>query len=206
MERDVDLRKRLAKLYAPSGKEFSLVEVPPLNFLMVDGHGDPNHAPAYGEAIQALYSLAYTLKFTIKRELSADFRVMPLEGLWWTEDMADFSVDNKDAWDWTAMIAQPEMVTPERFEAARAEVAKKKRLPALAKVRLETYAEGLSVQIMHLGPYAAEAPTIARLHGTFLPENGLGPAGKHHEIYLSDPGRTAQEKLKTIIRQPVRRM
>jgi hypothetical protein len=198
----IDFKRELKHLYQPSTKAFSVVDVPPMNFLMIDGHGDPNTAQAYKDAVEALYAAAYALKFMSKREKGLDYVVPPLEGLWWVENMADFSTDDKSAWSWTMMIMQPEWVTKEMFEAARQQVEKKKNPPALHKLRLETYHEGLSAQIMHVGPYDAEAPTIARMHA-FIEENGYQPAGKHHEIYLSDPNRVAPEKLKTVLRQPV---
>ena len=201
----LDLMRELKTLYSPPRDRFVVVEVPPLKYLMIDGHGDPNTAPEYAESLGALYSLSYTLKFHTKRESGGevDFGVMPLEGLWWTEDMATFSADNKGEWDWTMMILVPDLVTPEAVERARAEAMRKKGLPALSKARLETFEEGLVAQIMHVGPFRAEAPTIARLHGEFIPSGGYAPAGKHHEIYLSDPRRTAPEKLRTVIRQPI---
>ncbi len=200
----VDLKKNLKHLYNPSAREVSVVDVPPMNFLMVDGAGDPNVSLEYQQAMEALFSLSYTLKFTVKKSAGVNYVVMPLEGLWWTDDPDQFSMTNKDAWKWTAMIMQPEHVTPGLFEEALAEVRQKKNLPALDKVRFETYHEGLSVQIMHIGPYDAEEPTIARLH-RFIRDNGYEPNGKHHEIYLSDPRRTAPEKLKTVLRQPIRK-
>ncbi len=170
---------------------------------MIDGHGDPNSAPAYSEAIEALYTLSYTAKFALKRSPAGlDFAVMPLEGLWWTPDMASFSTANKSAWEWTAMIMQPAQVTHEVFEQALESAKGKKQLAAFDRLRLESFAEGLSAQVMYLGPYAKEGPTIARLHA-FIAEQGYELAGKHHEIYLSDPRRCAPEKLKTIIRQPM---
>ncbi|MDR3476063.1 MAG: GyrI-like domain-containing protein [Devosia sp.] len=186
----------------PVGK-FEVVEVPRLVFAMIDGRGDPNAAPAYAAAIQWLYAVSYGLKFASKAA-GRDYGVAPLEGLWWAEDMNDFTAGNKDAWLWTAMIMQPDWTTPEMFEAAAAKAGGKlgARPP---KLRLAPFAEGLSVQTMHLGPYSAEGPTIARLHQEFLPQNGLTENGHHHEIYLGDPRRTAPEKLKTVIRQPVRR-
>ncbi len=200
----VDLRKELKALYAPSSKAFSIVDVPPMQFLMVDGHGDPNTAPAYQEAVEALYAVAYRCKFASRRELERDFVVPPLEGLWWAEDMDTFLTRDKDAWDWTMMIMQPEWVGSDMVNEAQAQAGAGKDLPALPKLRLETYHEGPSVQIMHVGSYDAEAPTIARMHNEFMPAHGLVPAGMHHEIYLSDPRRVAPEKLKTILRQPVR--
>ncbi len=200
----VNLRKEWKHLYSPSARKISVVEVPPMHFLMVDGTGDPNTSPAYRQAMEALFSLSYTLKFKSKKEAGMDYVVMPLESLWWTDDPAQFDMEHKDLWQWTAMMMQPETVTAAAFEEARAEVRRKKELPALERVRFERYHEGLSVQIMHIGPYDAEGPTIARLH-RFIEENGYEPNGKHHEIYLSDPRRTAPEKLKTVLRQPVRK-
>jgi len=198
-----DFKKELKHLYQPSAKEFSLVDVPPLNFLMIDGHGNPNTSPDYTAALEALYSLAYTIKFALKPK-GIDFVVGPSEGLWWMEDMRQFSQENKDRWDWTMMIVQPEEVTQEVFEDAKIQVAKKKDLPALPGMRLETYHEGLSAQILYYGSYSDEGPTIARMHA-FIHESGYELRGKHHEIYLGDPRRTAPEKLKTVIRQPIRR-
>jgi hypothetical protein len=201
-----DWKKELKHLYNPSAKEFTLVDVPPMQFLMIDGQGDPNTAAEYSDALESLYPLAYTLKFMSKRELDRDYAVPPLEGLWWAADMEVFTVRaDRDAWQWTMMMMTPEWITQEQFERAVAEVRRKKNPAALDKMRLETFHEGLSVQIMHIGPYSAEGPTIARLHGEFLPQNGLVETGKHHEIYLGDPRRSAPEKLKTILRQPVRR-
>lgn len=201
----LDLKRELAYLYGPSPKEVALIEVPPLNYLMVDGAGDPNTSPEYAQALEALYSLAYTVKFACKKQLATDFVVLPLEGLWWTPDMADFSVERKGAWLWTMMIMQPALVTEELVIAALAEVRRKKPSPALDRLRFEAYHEGLCVQVMHLGRYDAEGPTIARLHA-WAAEHGHALAGKHHEIYLGDPRRTEPARLKTVLRQPVRRL
>jgi hypothetical protein len=200
----VDLKKDLKHLYNPSAKEVSVVDVPPMNFLMIDGAGDPNVSLEYQQAMEALFSLSYALKFRVKKSNGVDYAVMPLEGLWWTDDPGQFSMSNKGIWKWTAMIMQPEYVTGELFAEALAEVRRKKDLVALDRVRFESYHEGLSAQIMHIGPYAAEEPTIARLH-SFIRENGYELSGKHHEIYLSDPRRTAPEKLRTVLRQPIRK-
>ena len=175
-----------------------------MNFLMIDGHGDPNVTPLYQEAVEGLFSLAYTLKFALKKAGGVDYGVLPAEGLWWVEDMAAFSLEDKAAWEWTMMIAQPEFVTAEWVERARAEAFKKKGLPALERIRFETNAEGTAAQMMHIGPYADEGPNIARLHA-FIAEQGGRLRGKHHEIYLSDVRRTAPEKLRTVIRQPFER-
>jgi hypothetical protein len=198
----IDLKKELKQFYHPSAKEVSVVDVPAMKFLMADGRGDPNASPEYAGVVEALYAVAYTLKFTIKREREIDFAVMPLEGLWWVEDMSQFSVQHKEDWLWTMMIMQPDYITADGVMVALADVAKKKKLALLDRIRFEPYHEGLSAQIMHLGPYAAEAPTIARLHN-FIEANGYQRRGKHHEIYLGDSRKTAPEKLQTVIRQPM---
>ncbi|WP_375567016.1 GyrI-like domain-containing protein [Oceaniradius stylonematis] len=200
-----DFKKTLKHLYRPSAKDFALVEVPAMRFVMVDGFGNPNTAPAYKRAVEWLYSVSYALKFASKKQLERDYGVLPLEGLWWAEDMDAFTAGDKDKWSWTAMIMQPDWITSDMFAAA-VEKARGKLGDPPESLRLETYDEGLSVQIMHIGPYDAEGPTIARLHQQFIPQNGLTENGHHHEIYLSDPRRVAPEKLKTIIRQPVKRV
>ncbi|MDZ7393316.1 MAG: GyrI-like domain-containing protein [candidate division KSB1 bacterium] len=200
----IDLKKDLKHLYSPSAIEVSVLEVPPMNFLMVNGTGDPNTSQEYQQAMEALFSLSYALKFRVKKSTGADYAVMPLEGLWWTDDPSQFSMSNRTIWKWTAMIMQPEYVAAEMVAEALDEVRKKKGSPALEGVRFETYHEGLSAQIMHIGPYAAEEPTIARLH-SFIRKSCYELSGKHHEIYLNDPRRTAPEKLKTVLRQPIRR-
>ena len=197
----VDFKRELRELYAPT-RTASLVQVPELSFLMVDGHGDPNTSAEYREAVSALFSVSYAARFALKRSGLIDYGVMPLEGLWWVPDISEFSIEDKTAWDWTAMIMQPEEVTDAVLADAK-QAAAQKGLPALERLRLERFAEGLSAQVLHVGPYSAEGPTIAGLH-EFIAEQGYERAGKHHEIYLSDPGRAAPEKLKTIIRQPVR--
>ncbi len=201
----IDFKKEWKHLYRPSAKEFVVIDVPPMNFLMIDGHGDPNTAQEYQDAVEALYGVAYKLKFMSKKEKGMDYVVPPMEGLWWVENMEEFTTESKSAWDWTMMIMQPEWITQEMFEEALKQVEKKKNPPALSRLRLEVYHEGLAVQIMHIGPYDAEAPMIARMH-TFIDENGYEPAGKHHEIYLGDPRKVAPEKLKTVLRQPVRKV
>jgi len=200
-----DFKKTLGHLYNPP-RTFATVEVPDMQFLMIDGHGDPNTAQEYQDAVEALYAVAYKLKFASKKALDRDYVVPPLEGLWWAEEMGAFVARDKGAWDWTMMIMQPDWITPQMFEEAIGQVSKGKDLPALPRLRLERYHEGLAVQILHVGSYDDEAPTIARLHNEFLPDNGLAEAGKHHEIYLGDPRRTPPEKLKTILRQPVKRV
>lgn len=199
----VDFKKLMKPYWQPPVGAFVVVEVPRLNFIKVDGKGDPNTAAAYGTAVQWLYTMSYTLKFASKAE-GRDYGVAPLEGLWWAEDMASFTAGKKDDWLWTAMIMQPDWIDAARYAAALDKARAKLGDPP-ESLRLEPFEEGLSVQTMHIGPYSAEGPTIARLHGEFLPANGLVENGHHHEIYISDPGRTASEKLKTVIRQPVRR-
>jgi hypothetical protein len=193
------------RLYKASPRTPEMVQVPAMSFVMVDGHGDPNTAQQYKDAIQALYSVSYTLKFALKKERGLEYRVGPLEGLWWAEDMADFGTGHKGDWDWTAMIGQPDDLTAERFEAARQALQGKKDLPALALTRLERFEEGTCAQILHIWPYGAESPTIERLH-EFIRLEGYrfdGRFQKHHEIYLSDPRRSPPERWKTIIRQPM---
>jgi hypothetical protein len=200
----LDWKKDYKPLYNPPSKP-GMVEVPAMNFLMIDGHGDPNKNPEYQAAIEALFSLSYTLKFAIKKAGGVDYAVYPAEGLWWVPDMAEFSIDHKENWVWTMMIAQPEPVTEEWVERARTDALKKKGLPALEQIRFEVFAEGLCAQVMHTGPFAAEGPVVAGLHA-FISAQGCALNGKHHEIYLSDFRRTAPDKLKTVIRQPAKRM
>jgi hypothetical protein len=197
-----DLKKELKELYSPSSKKPSIADVPSLNFLMIDGAGDPNTSKEYQDALEALYGVSYTLKFMLKKEVGADFTVMPLEGLWWMPGRAAIDLSNKAKWQWTSMMVQPDPVTKTAFGKAVEELRKKRNPSAVSKIRFEAFHEGLSVQIMYFGPYAAESPTIEKLH-EFAKESGYKLRGKHHEIYLSDPRRTAPEKLKTVIRQPV---
>ena len=202
MATKIDMSREFKGLYAP-GREPVLVEVPEFKFLMIDGHGDPNVSAEYRQAVEALYSVSYALKFALKRgPRQLDYRVMPLEGLWWVPDMSRFSIERKSDWDWTAMIRQPDEVDEALVGESVHTARRKKELPAADLLRLERFDEGPAAQVMHVGPYAAEGPTIARLHA-FIAEQGCRRAGKHHEIYLSDPRRAAPEKLKTILRQPV---
>jgi len=199
----IDMKKELRHLYGASPKEVAVVDVPEMNFLMADGRGNPNTSPAFKDAVEALYALSYALKFMIKKGKQAvDFSVMPLEGLWWADDMTVFAADKKEEWKWTVIIMQHEYVKRTLVNEAVLQVEKKKRLPVLAKVRFDRFCEGLSAQIMHLGPYSAEGPTVKRLHD-FIRENHYNLRGKHHEIYLGDPRRGASDKMKTIIRQPI---
>ena len=200
----LDLKKDFRDLYAPSARDVEIVKVPRLSFLMIDGKGDPNLSPGFPLAVQALYAAAYTLKFMIKKDLRIDYPVMGLEGLWWADDLGAFSMERRDDWKWTLMIMQPSLVTKARVKKALAVAMEKKGLESLQDIRLEPYAEGLAVQIMHIGPYASEGPTIEKLH-SFAAERGLTLSGKHHEIYLSDPRKVSPGKMKTVLRQPVRK-
>ena len=195
---------RSTSVAARAQQDPQFVDLAPRQFLMIDGSGNPNTSPEYRDAVSALYSLAYSLKFALKKR-GVEFSVGPLEGLWWTDDMATFDAQRKDEWRWTMMIGQPDEVTPELFEQVVKEVARKKALPALGKVRLAIFSEGHAAQILHIGSYATEGPTVARLH-RFIHDHGGsfdGREQKHHEIYISDPSRTAPERLRTIVRQPI---
>ena len=199
----IDYKKILQYLYKPSAQKVEIVDVPQMNFLMVDGEGDPNTSKSFSDAIAALFPLAYTLKFTVKKSgMGIDYGVLPLEALWWADDMSAFTTGNKDAWKWTAMIMQPEFITQEMVEEAIKEVGRKKDPVSLPLVRFESFKEGRAAQTMHIGPFSAEGPTIERVH-LFIEEDGSQRIGKHHEIYLSDIRRAAPEKWKTIVRQPM---
>lgn len=201
----LDLKREHKNLYTASATTVAVVDVPTLNYLMIDGSGDPNGSVEYAAAIQALFSLSYALKFAIKKApQAADYVVMPLEGQWWVDDLKSFSYTERSGWRWTAMVLQPEFVTAEHVAAQRIEVARKKDLPALERVRFEALSEGSSAQILHRGPFKDEPATIERLHSE-IAARGLRLVGKHHEIYLTDVSRTAPDKLRTIIRQPVAR-
>jgi hypothetical protein len=201
----IDLKKEFKDLYTPPSKEVVIVDVPEFPSLMVDGVGDPAVSQDYKDAIEALFAVSYSLKFMVKKvKLAVDYGVLPLEGLWWADDMNSFASGNRDVWKWTAMIMQPKFITKQMFLDAVAHVEKTKNLPALSKMRFEIFREGLSAQVMHIGPYSEEKANIEKIHG-FIKENGYVVAGKHHEIYLSDPRKAAPEKLKTILRQPMKK-
>lgn len=203
MSEKTDFKKSLDAYQAKAGR-FRIVDVPDLQYLMVDGHGDPNTSPVFTEAVEALYPVAYTLKFASKRELGRDYVVMPLEGQWWAEDMASFTAArDKSRWDWTLMIMLPDWIDREMFAAAVEQVRGKSNPARLGDVRLETLSEGRCVQTLHVGSFDAEADVLARMHDEFIPDNGLSRVGRHHEIYLSDFRKTAPEKQRTILRQPV---
>ena len=208
----LDLKKELKHLYMPSAKKIEILKVPMLQFAMIDGAiekgKEPGNSPGFQEATQALYSISYTLKFMLKKRKTnpIDYPVMALEGLWWVED-GFFDITVKDNWFYTLMILQPDVITKDVFAEGLEQVRKKKGdSPALSKLRLANFEEGLCVQVMHVGPYATEPATIERMRA-FATENGysdrVGPNGKHHEIYLGDPRKAVPEKLKTVLRHPL---
>ncbi|MEV7662715.1 GyrI-like domain-containing protein [Paenarthrobacter sp. NPDC089316] len=198
--------KKLIPTYTARRGVFAVVTVPPIQYLMIDGKGDPNTSQSYRDALSTLYPVAYKLKFFSKGELGRDYGVMPLEALWWADDMDAFtSARDKSLWDWTLMNMVPDWITQEHVEEAAAVVARKGEAPALAALRLESMEEGLCVQTLHVGPYDDEGPVLEEMHHSFIPEQSLSMTGRHHEIYLGDPRRTAPEKLRTILRQPVSR-
>lgn len=198
-----DLKKELRDLYAPSARAVQRIDVPTMRFLKIDGQGDPNTAPAYREAVEALFALSYAVKFRAKKSpLEINYGVMPLEGLWWAEDMSSFATGDRSEWQWTMMIMQPDFIDGDFIEETRTVVAAKKDLPGLQRVRLESFTEGLAAQILHVGPFSAEGPTVEKVH-RFIEESGRTLSGKHHEIYLSDIRKADPAKWKTIIRQPM---
>lgn len=198
-----DVKKERRDLYGGRAGRFDLVDVPELRFLMADGRGDPNIADDYRRAVEALYATAYTIRSTARSELGRVHTVGPLEGLWYADDLQVFTSRNKNAWSWTMMIWQPDWITPDMAASALDTVGSKK-LPGVGElVRFGTIEEGPAVQTLHVGPYDDEGPTIAHMHEQEIPGYDAVPTGHHHEIYLSDPRRTAPDKLKTILRQPV---
>ncbi len=198
-----DFKKEKKNLYYPSEKLVSVVDVPRMNFLMIDGQGDPNTSQEYQDAMETLFPVSYKTKFLSKKQNNQDYVVMPLEGLWWAENMEEFSIEDKGSWKWTVMIMQPEFITKELISMAIEDVESKKNLASISKVRFEKFSERLSAQIMHIGPYgAAEALTVEKLHD-FIDKSGYKIRDKHHEIYISDMRRTKPERLKTVIRQPI---
>jgi hypothetical protein len=205
----IDLKKENKELYDPSAKEVSIVDVPKMNFLMIDGEGDPNTSQKYQDAIEALFPVSFKVKYISGKENLQDYVVMPLEGLWWIENMEDFSIQDKSGWKWTAMIRQPDFITRDMIKKATEEVEKMKNPPALSKIKFESLHEGISAQIMHIGTYSQEGPTVEKLHNFIEEKNyefdGSIPGEKHHEIYISDMRRTKPERLKTVIRQPMKR-
>ena len=193
----------LDKFYNAEPDQVSIVDVPEMKFLMIDGEGDPNTSKDFSDAVSALYSVSFTLKFMLMKEYPAEtYTVMPLEGQWWTKDSAKFDFVDKSNLQWTLMMMQPEFVTAEMIEKAIVQAGKNRPLPALEKLRFETFNQGRSAQILHVGPYSEEGPTIQKLHG-YIAQSGFRMRGKHHEIYLGNPQTTKPEDLKTILRQPI---
>ncbi|MFA6469118.1 MAG: GyrI-like domain-containing protein [Bacteroidota bacterium] len=199
----IDYQKGMQPLYSASSNAVAIINIPSLTYLLVDGTGDPNTTKEYVDAIEVLYAVSYTIKFMIKKgELNIDYRVLPLEGLWWVPKMEEFSTDHKEDWHWRMMIMQPEIVTQRIFNDAMEAVRKKKHFTAMDALSYTSYNEGKCAQLLHVGPYRDEKPTIDRLH-EYIALQGFKRRGKHHEIYLNDPRKTLPEKLKTIIRQPI---
>ena len=196
----IDLKKTYRDHYTAKATP-GVVDVPERPFLMIDGHGDPNTDAEYADAVQALYPIAYGLRAAIKTATGDAYTVMPLEGLWWVPDMADFDPADKSNWYWTAMICLPDVVSGVDATEVIHQVTTKKSLISGAKGRVEHFTEGTAAQILHIGPYADEAPNIKTLH-RFIDDTGHRLTGKHHEIYLSDPRKADPAKLRTIIRQP----
>ena len=206
----LDLRKELKHLYAPSAKKVEVIDVPELQFVMLDGRvrlGEtPETSSEFQDAFAALYGMSYTLKFMskLRKDNPIDYTVMALEGLWWT-DSGEFDLNKKEDWCWTLMMMQPDHITVEMYQEALHKLREKRDNPALPKLRLERFREGLSMQIMHVGPYSEEPHTIERMKA-FAQENGYALCGKHHEIYMGDPRRAKPEKLKTVLRHPIRKI
>jgi len=201
--KDADMKARLKELYLPPAKDFVLVEVPEMRFVMIDGRGAADRS-ALTHATKWLFATIYPIKRIARERMGKNFVEPPLEGLWWADDVEDFICGNRDRWNWRMMIVyEPDWLTTAMFEDAVATARERLGDPP-AGLRLASYHEGLSAQIMYVGPPSEEAPTIARLHGEFLPAHNLIPDGHHHEIYLTDPNRVAPEKMKTVLRQPVR--
>lgn len=199
----IDFKKEL-NAYAAKHHQIQLITIPPMQYLMIDGHGDPNTSQDFKDAIETLYPVAYKLKFASKQQLGKDYVVMPLEGLWWSENMDSYTtLRDKSQWDWTLMIMQPDWITQEMFAAAVKKVMDKKPPAKIHELRFESLDEGLSVQTLHIGSFDDEAKILEEIHHKYIPSNGLMMTKKHHEIYLSDFRKTDPSKLKTILRQPV---
>lgn len=199
----IDLKKTFKHLYQPSPKKIVRLDVPAMNFFMVDGMGDPNTSQSFADAVEALFSLSYTLKFMIKKgPLAIDYGVLPLEALFWADDMSVFKDGDKSRWKWTTMIRQPDFVTREMVKSATEDVMRKKNLPGVSSSRFESFTEGVCAQTMHIGPFSEEGPTIEKVH-QFIESCGCRRIGKHHEIYLSDIRKANPAKWRTVIRQPM---
>jgi hypothetical protein len=198
----IDLKKENKEIYYPSSKKVEILDLPEMKFLMIDGKGDPNTSKEYKDAMETIFPISYKTKFISKKENSQDYVVMPLEGLWWVDNMEEFSLENRNSWKWTVMIRQPPFISKDIINKAITDIEKKKNLPSMSKIYLKSFKEGKAVQIMHIGPYGeSESPTVQKLH-EYIENNGYKSRGKHHEIYISDIRRTKPERLRTIIRQP----
>jgi len=202
----VDFKKELKYLFSPSTEEPEIIKVPSFKYIMIDGEGDPNNNKEFGEKIGVLYGLSYTIKFMLKQDKKdpMDYVVLPLSALWCADDITAFAEGRKQEWKWTLMVMQPDRVTKAIYEEAKQKLIKKKNPPYIDDAYFQIYKEGQSAQLMHLGPYKDEGPNIKRLH-EFFKEKGFTFNGRHHEIYLSDPRKCVPAKMKTIIRQPVKK-
>ncbi|MDR2719912.1 MAG: GyrI-like domain-containing protein [Nitrososphaerota archaeon] len=201
MSTKIDFKKELKHLYNPSAKMVNVIDVPAMNFLIINGKGAPT-SPQYQQAIETLFTVSYTLKFMVKKAKNIDYGVMPLESLWWLDNMKEFATTPPNEWRWTNMIMQPPYIQERYVKTAIEQVIKKKELSAIDKITFDNFHEGISAQILYHGPYAEERPTITKIH-EYIHKSGHELRGKHHEIYLNDPSITAPENLKTIIRQPM---
>jgi hypothetical protein len=202
----LDLKKELKEFYRASAKQANIIDVPEGKFVTIVGRGAPG-GPAYYAALNALYSITYAIKFRCKAE-GKDFTVMTLEGLWWWDDPSITDLDDappREEWNWKSMIRIPDFVTENIVEDAKKIVKEKKGIKEADKIKFEAFYEGVSAQIMHIGPYSEEGPTAKRLHN-FIGESGYRMRGLHHEIYVSDPRRVSPERLKTILRQPIEKV
>ncbi|KQW45425.1 MULTISPECIES: GyrI-like domain-containing protein [unclassified Roseateles] len=199
----IDFKKALKQLYHASATRIDVIDVPEMTYLMVDGSGDPNTSSEYAQAVEALFSVSYTAKFMARNgPQGVDYAVMPLEGLWWADDLSDFISNDRRGWRWTMMVMQPPVVTGELLAQAIQAVHRKKQLPWIAKLRIAAFEEGQCAQLLHVGPFSEEGPDIQRLHEFIAAKGAL--RGKHHEIYLSDIRRASPANWKTIIRQPMK--
>ncbi|MFX0008650.1 MAG: GyrI-like domain-containing protein [Candidatus Hermodarchaeota archaeon] len=201
----VDFKKSMKEFYNPNAQKVVMVEVPEMQFLMIDGMGSPGDSQEYQDALAVLYPIAFKTKFLSKAK-GKDYVVPPLEGLWWADNMDDFTKGNRDKWKWIMMIMQPDWITQEMIdEAIKITVEKKPELKdKISKLYLQSYKEGKVAQIMHIGPYSEEGPTVEKVHKFIesIGGNFDGHNQKHHEIYLSDPRKAKPENMKTVIRQP----
>lgn len=201
----LDFKKLYKTYYSPKSDKPEIISMPRMQFLMVDGRGDPNNSADFQAAFGLLYGTAYTMKFSRKKTGKTDFSIGALEGLWWNEKGEAFGMDRKDDWYWTLMLWVPDDITQDEFETARGALKARKPELTTERIRLGTYKEGVVVQIMHIGPYDTEQSDVEKMH-SFASAEGYTQSGKHHEIYFGDPRRTVPEKLRTILRHPLERV